>query len=113
MLSVAVWAAENGHVFAAGSSDDDSGGLGLVFLLSGFIFYSIIYLRYRNTDKRHSHESETEAMMVNLQETDDFVKSKKGLTNSRMSGANNKIVRGARNGSGGGIAGDLVRKFRG
>jgi len=112
MLSIAGVMSESGQVFAAGSSDDDSGGLGLVFLLSGFIFYSAIYLRYRNTDKRHSHESETEATMVNLQETDNFIQSKKGLTNSRMSGANNKSVRGARNSTSAGIAGGIVRKFR-
>ncbi|MEL0627066.1 hypothetical protein V6245_08930 [Salinibacterium amurskyense] len=112
MLSLALWLTESGQVLAAGSSDDDSGGLGLVFLLSGFIFYSAIYLRYRNTDKRHSHESETEAAMVNLNETDNFIKSKKGLTNARMSGANNKAVRGARNSTGGGIAGGIAGKFR-
>ncbi|QAV69273.1 growth/differentiation factor [Salinibacterium sp. UTAS2018] len=108
MLNVAVWMAESGQLLAAGSSDDDSGGLGLVFLLSGFVFYSAIYFRYRNTDKRHSHESETEATMVNMKEKDDFVQSKKGLTNRRMSGANNRAVRGARNK----IADGIVGKFR-
>ncbi|MBH0115286.1 hypothetical protein I6E52_00320 [Salinibacterium sp. NG253] len=97
MLNLTLLAVESGQILAAGSSDDDSGGLGLVFLLSGFVFYSAIYFRYRNTDKRHGHESETEATMVNMQEHDEFVKARKGLSNRRMSGANNTAVRGASN----------------
>lgn len=96
MLTFAAWSTAHSEVFAAGLSDDDSGGLGLIFLLSGFAFYAVIYFRYRNVDKRHRHESETEATMLNMQEQDEFVQSKKGLRNSKLTGANNNEVRGAR-----------------
>ncbi|MEH6780091.1 MAG: hypothetical protein V7618_00855 [Rhodoglobus sp.] len=95
MINYTLMVAAGTEIFAAGSSDDDSGGLGLVFLLSGFAFYTVIYLRYRNVDKRHRHEAETEAVLLNLEEQDVFVASKKGLTNSRMSGANSTKVHGA------------------
>ncbi|WP_141629900.1 growth/differentiation factor [Salinibacterium sp. PAMC 21357] len=88
--------AESSQIIAASSSDDGFGGFGLVFLLSGFIFYAVIYVRYRNVDKRHNHESETESAMFNMQEANDFVASKSGLTNSKIDGANNDVVRGAR-----------------
>lgn len=81
------------------AATDDSGGLGklgLVFLLSGFVFYGAMYLRYRNTNKRHHHETETKAEMRHLQQSDVFARSMKRLRNSRMNNANNTTVRGAR-----------------
>ncbi len=97
MLTFAVWATAHGQVLAASSSsEDEGGGLGLLFLASGFVFYAVIYLRYRNVDKRHRHESETEATLHNMVEHDQFVKSKKGLSQREMAGANNTDVRGAR-----------------
>ncbi|QYH36342.1 hypothetical protein [Salinibacterium sp. M195] len=96
MLTHFAWMTASGQLIAASSSDEGSRGFGLVFLLSGFIFYAAIYLRYRNVDKRHKHESETESAMFNMQETNDFVVSKTGLTNSKIAGANNNVVRGAR-----------------
>ncbi|TQO18794.1 hypothetical protein FB472_0317 [Rhodoglobus vestalii] len=94
MLTIAEVSTAAGQIFAASSSDGDGGGFGFVFLLSGFLFYGAIYLRYRNVDKRHKHESETQATLQNVQEHDAFVTSKKGLTNRSMSGANNTAVRG-------------------
>jgi hypothetical protein len=85
-----------GQVFADSGSSDDGGNFGLVLLASGFVFYALIYFRYRNVDKRHKHESETEATMHNLREDDRKVKSLKGLSNSRMAGENGDEVRGAR-----------------
>lgn len=83
------------QVLLASGSSDDSGGFGLVFLASGFVFYGIVYLKYRNVNKRHRHESETEATVHNLQAEDHRVKSLKGLSNSKMSGSNSDGVRGA------------------
>lgn len=83
------------YVLLASSSSDDGGGFGLVFLASGFVFYAIVYFMYRNTNKRHKHESETEAATHNMRADDQLIRSMKGLSNSKMSGANNTAVRGA------------------
>lgn len=77
------------------SSSSDPGGLGLVFLLSGFVFYGYVFLKYRNTGKRHHHETETKTVKLNLTERDELLNILKGLTNSRMVGANNTSVGGA------------------
>lgn len=95
MLTFAAWVAENGQVLAASSSDDEGGSIGLLFLASGFIFYVVVYLKYRNVNKRHKHESETHATLLNMQEHDQFVQSKKGLSQRAMAGANHTDVRGA------------------
>ena len=87
-----------GVVLAMSSGDGDASNLGLVLLLAGPVFYGLMYLRYRNSDKRHRHESETRAEMHDLKVRDDRIKSIKGVSNSRMRGANNNEVRGARRG---------------
>ena len=96
MLAIAAWATTHGQILsAASSSEDDGGNIGLIFLLSGFVFYGVIYFKYRNVDKRHKHEVETEATLHNMQGYDQFVESRKGLSQPRLAGANNKDVRGA------------------
>ncbi len=95
MHAFAAWLTANDQVLAASSSDDDGGSFGWVFLLSGFIFYGAIYMKYRNIDKRHKHEVETEATLHNMQGYDQFVESRKGLSEPNLAGANNKDVRGA------------------
>ena len=65
-----------------------------LFLLSGIIYYFVIYNKYRNTGARHSHESETKSHMKNLRSEDNFVRHKTHLRNSTMDGANNKKVSG-------------------
>jgi hypothetical protein len=75
------------------SSEGDPRILGLLLFLSGFVYYGLIYLRYRNTDKRHLHESETEARMLNVQAFDQHIEHKKGVKHSKMKGANNHEVR--------------------
>jgi len=80
---------------AAGSSDDDGRGFGLLFLLAGPVFYWIIYMRYRNSDKRHRHEAETEASTHEMRASDSYVQARKGLSSSKMRGANYKDVRGS------------------
>ena len=68
-----------------------------LFLLSGFIYYSIIHSKYRNTGARHSHEKETNSKIRNLRKIDNFVRKKTRLSNSRMEGANNTRVSGSHN----------------
>lgn len=65
-----------------------------LFLLSGIVFFIVNYLKYRNSNARHHHEKETKTKMFNLRKVDDFIKKQKGLTNSRIVGANNTKVSG-------------------
>lgn len=80
-------------ILAESSSDSDGRGVGLLFLLSGFVFYGAMYLRYRNSDKRHRHESETDATMLDVRAVDNHVQTLKGVKNARLQGANNRLVR--------------------
>ena len=74
------------------SSEDDVSWL---LLTIGFVYYGIMYARYRNKGARHHHEKETKSTMDNLRKSDTFVKRRTGLKNSRMAGANNTSVKGS------------------
>lgn len=65
-----------------------------LFLLAGIIFFFVNYMRYRNSGARHYHETETKRNMFNIRKVDNFIKHEKGLSNSRMQGANNTTVNG-------------------
>lgn len=78
-------------------SDGDWSLIGLAFFLSGFIFYGVMYVRYRNIDKRFKHESSTRADMSNVQSRDERVRQLRGLSNSTMQGANSRQVSGSLN----------------
>ncbi len=65
-----------------------------IFLLAGFVYFAIIYGKYRNKGARHSHEKETKTDLTNLRKVDNFVKHEKGLRDSSMKNANNKRVAG-------------------
>ena len=67
------------------------------FLLLGFIFFGIMYFRYRNSAARHNHESETKTNMSSVVGSDVFVEHRRGLSNARMNGANNLEVTGKTN----------------
>jgi hypothetical protein len=73
----------------------DGDDYGWIFLTAGFIFYGLMYARYRNKGARHYHEKETKSTMSNLLQRDKFVKRRTGLKNARMKGANNTSVRGS------------------
>jgi hypothetical protein len=77
------------------ASDGEDGDLGWLFLTLGFVFYGLMYARYRNKGARHSHEKKTKATISNLQKTDKFVAKRTKLTKPRMEGANNTSVRGS------------------
>ncbi len=96
------------------SSSSDPRLFGLVLFLSGFAFYGFVYLRYRNSDKHHNYESETEARMVDVRAADQQVDTKTGVKNSRMKGANNHELRG-RNGDNGlsGVVNGALRNLPG
>ncbi len=63
-----------------------------IFLLSGFFYFLFIYRRYRNTGARHKHEVDTSSEVANMSGKDIFVRDLKGISNSKMRGANNMSV---------------------
>ena len=65
-----------------------------IFFLSGFIYFLFQYFKYRNTNARHHHETETKKNIFNLRKVDTLVKRLKGLKNSKIQGANNTKVSG-------------------
>ena len=73
---------------------DDDNKLPLLFLTAGFIYYLVIYLRYRNSTARHYHEKETNTELSHLESVDQFVQSEKGLTDSKIRGCNYDKVHG-------------------
>ncbi|MBE5935387.1 MAG: TFIIB-type zinc ribbon-containing protein [Lachnospiraceae bacterium] len=81
--------------FAVVQIESEEGGEAILLTL-GFIFFFIMYSRYRNSSARHTHELETAKEKSNLRSEDNFVKHRKGLSNSEMSGANNETVFGNR-----------------
>ena len=62
------------------------------FSFSGLAFFLFIYLKYRNTNARHTYETDTKTQISNLREVDNFVKSEKGLRSATMVGANNTRI---------------------
>ena len=79
-----------------------------IFLLSGIIYYIVIYARYRNQGARHYHEKETKREMINIQQKDTYLRRKNHLSNSRMTGANNNSI--GVNSSGNSVLKDLANK---
>ena len=78
---------------------DDESSWPYLFLLSGIIYFMIIYTKYRNTGARHNHETETKSKMSNLRELDRFVKNRKRVKQSKIDGANNTRVGGSKDNS--------------
>ena len=65
-----------------------------LLLSLGIIFFLAMYFRYRNTDARHSHETETKTKVSNLRRSDKYIGTRRRLKNDTMNGANNKVVNG-------------------
>lgn len=63
-----------------------------LFLLVGFVYYFIIYSRYRNKAARHKYEIETKTNVTNLRKVDNFIKTENNLTRARIRGANDTTV---------------------
>lgn len=57
------------------------------------IFYFLMKGRYRNASARHKHELETDTKVKNLKKQDNFKEKRKGLTNPKITGANNELVK--------------------
>ncbi len=65
-----------------------------VLLLSGFAFYLLMYMRYRNSDARHDYENMTKHNVFNMSGKDVFIEHRRRLSNSTMHGANNTELKG-------------------
>lgn len=66
-----------------------------LFLLSGLVFFGVMYMRYRNAGARHTYEKETKRNMSNLRSVDQFMESRFGLSNASLEGANSTDLKGA------------------
>lgn len=71
-----------------GTKFQDSREFFWLLLVGGFIFYFSMYNRYRNQDARHAFENETKSEISNLIREDNFIRSDKHLSNSRIRGEN-------------------------
>ena len=80
---------------AAFRDSDESGNAILLLLLSGPAFFLFNYMRYRNKDKRHRHESETPTRIENLRRYDNFIEHKKGCQSKTIQGENSMRVSGS------------------
>lgn len=65
-----------------------------LFLLAGFIYFFIMYSKYRNSNARHTYETETKKEMKDIRKDDRFIEKRKGLRNSKIQGMNNHRVNG-------------------
>ena len=63
--------------------------------LPGVAYFIYYYMKYRNTNARHHHETETKRSIFNLRRFDQFFKKIKGVTNSKIKGINSNQVNGA------------------
>ncbi|MCT2294859.1 hypothetical protein M3F57_01695 [Brachybacterium muris] len=78
-------------IILAGSGDSAIAGLLFPFIVGPVVFaavYGGIYRYYRNTDKRHYFERETEVAVGNLRTSDRRRGSNNRQRNRTMSGAN-------------------------
>lgn len=80
-----------------------------LFLLSGVLYFLIIYGKYRNSGARHNHEKDTKTNMSNLVKSDKLVRREKRLSDSKIKGANNTMVNGSLNSY---TAMNLLNKFK-
>lgn len=80
--------------FTSGWATDDDADFSWIFLLSGFAFFALMYMRYRNSDARHTYEKETKKKLENMQMADEFLEHRQGLAKSKIEGANNMTLTG-------------------
>ena len=76
-------------IFALWNMNAEDSDFSWIVLLAGIAFYIINFMRYRNSDARHNHETETNYKISNLIQKDNKQsRVKKGLTESDISGRN-------------------------
>lgn len=69
-------------------AEEGGSWLWLLGPVGGIGFYMLIFLRYRNTDKRHAFERETATEMLDLRTYDQKTGEVKGVENSSIPGRN-------------------------
>lgn len=67
-----------------------------ILLASGFVFYTTIYLRYRNSDERHHYEDETKYEISNLIKNDAFVTKRYNVRTELINDENSSELKGNR-----------------
>ncbi len=72
--------------------ENDEPGYWFILLAAGFVFYAVIYSRYRNANARHRHETETKNTVKDMKATDTFFEKRRGLRSSSISGRNDRFV---------------------
>lgn len=77
-----------------GTEFQDSRNYFWILLVSGFVFYFTIYVRYRNLDERHHYENETKHEISNLLCEDIFIKKLTDLTDDKIKGENSSELKG-------------------
>ncbi len=75
-------------------TDDDGSLFWLLLFTAGFVFYGIMYSKYRNQNARHAYENETKTNILNLKKVDNFLEDRKKLKNSQIEGSNNTRLEG-------------------
>lgn len=73
---------------------DNDTDYGWLLLLSGFVFFGVMYMRYRNSNARHSYESETNCDVKNMEASDQREYTMEGVKLNYMSDANNMDLKG-------------------
>ena len=81
-------------LFMFADSDEEGTSFILLLLTGGFIFYGLMYLRYRNKDARHKYEKDTNYNIENIKRVDELKENLHGLRNSYMNDANNNKIEG-------------------
>ena len=72
----------------SGSGSGDLWYLLLLGPVAGIAFYTSVYLRYRNTNKRFEYERKTSSDIAGLQGFDQKVDQIRGTSRSRIQGGN-------------------------
>lgn len=76
------------------TDENDRDYIFLLLLAAGFIFYGVIYARYRNRSARHVYEKETKKEVTNMKRVDELLEHKKRLKNPIIEGRNDNLLVG-------------------
>jgi len=110
-LVVQIFGTVAGLFLAFFAFDEPEAMAALALLLSGFLYYSYYYMKYRNTRARFEHEKDAKSTISNVTRRDQLIKRLNGLSNSRMRDANNMDVNYSGGGSQSGI-GSLIDEVK-
>ena len=95
------------------ADDNNPWLLGLAGLSPGFIFYWLKMNRYRNMNARHKHEKETKSDVKNMKKSDNLLEHRKRLSNSRIAGENDNVVKGVLANNGKAMMGETMANYLG